>query len=197
MVFTSGFHHSHLNGINNLTFLTHVMPIFLGNIKTYLHFTSFPDTYISLLLMDRRQHDDVIKRKHFPHYWSLVRGIHWSPVDSPHKGQWSGAVMFSLICTWTHGWANNREAGDLRRHCDHYDATVTRGVRSLVAADTMAADDLAPSVARPSATMVLIMRDKWIRVFHKEGFQLPLQSECCELRENTTLFLYFLNKIKK
>ena len=26
--------------------------------------------------------------------------IHWSPVDSPHKGQWNRALMFSLICAW-------------------------------------------------------------------------------------------------
>ena len=30
-------------------------------------------------------HDDVIKWKHFPRYWPLVRGIHWSPVDSLKK----------------------------------------------------------------------------------------------------------------
>ena len=29
------------------------------------------------------KHDDVIKWKHFPHYWSFVRGIHWSPVNPP------------------------------------------------------------------------------------------------------------------
>ena len=28
----------------------------------------------------------------------FVRGINWSPVDSPHKGQWCGALMSSLIC---------------------------------------------------------------------------------------------------
>ena len=44
-----------------------------------------------------QQHDDVIKWKHFPHYWPFVRGIHWSPVDSPYKGQWCGALMVSLI----------------------------------------------------------------------------------------------------
>ena len=43
-------------------------------------------------------HDDVIKWKHFPCYWPFVRGIHRSPVNSPHKGQWRGALMFSLIC---------------------------------------------------------------------------------------------------
>ena len=31
---------------------------------------------------------DVIKLKHFVRYWPLVTGIHRSPVDSPHKGQW-------------------------------------------------------------------------------------------------------------
>ena len=47
-----------------------------------------------------------------------------SPVNSPHKGQWRGALMFSLICAWINGWVNNHEAGDLRRHRAHYDVTV-------------------------------------------------------------------------
>ena len=34
----------------------------------------------------------------FPRYWLFVRGIHRSPVNSPHKCQWRGALMFSLIC---------------------------------------------------------------------------------------------------
>ena len=46
------------------------------------------------------------------------------PVNSPHKGQWRGAVMFSLICAQINGWVNNGEAGDLRRHCGHYDVNV-------------------------------------------------------------------------
>ena len=36
----------------------------------------------------------------------------------------TGALMFFLICAWTNGWVNNREAGDLRRHRAHYDVTV-------------------------------------------------------------------------
>ena len=39
-------------------------------------------------------HDDVIKWRHLPRYWPFV----WRPVNSPHKGQWRGALMFSLIC---------------------------------------------------------------------------------------------------
>ena len=42
-------------------------------------------------------HDDVIQWKHFPRYWPFVREIHRSPVNFPHKGQWRGALMFSLI----------------------------------------------------------------------------------------------------
>ena len=67
--------------------------------------------------------DDVIKLKYFPRYWPFVRGIHQSPVNSPHKGQWRGALMFSLICVWINGWVNNREAGDLRHYRAHYDVT--------------------------------------------------------------------------
>ena len=70
-------------------------------------------------------HDDVIKWKHFPLYWSFGKWkIHRSPVDSPHKDQWCGALMFSLIWACTNGWANNRYAGDLRRHRAHYGVTV-------------------------------------------------------------------------
>ena len=69
-------------------------------------------------------HDDVIKWKHFPRYWPFVRGIHRWPVNSPHKDQSRGALMFSLICAWTGGWVNNGEAGDLRRLRAHYDVIV-------------------------------------------------------------------------
>ena len=69
-------------------------------------------------------HDDVIKWKHFPRNWPFVRGIHRSPVNSPHKGQWRGALMFSLIYVWINDWVNNREAGDLRRYRVQYDVIV-------------------------------------------------------------------------
>ena len=62
--------------------------------------------------------------KHFPRYWPLVQGIHRSLVNSPHKGQWRGALMFSLIYVWTNGWVNNRDAGDLRRNRAHNYVTV-------------------------------------------------------------------------
>ena len=71
-----------------------------------------------------KRHDDVVKWKHIPRYWPLVRRIHRSPVNSPHKGQWRGASTFSLICTRINGWVNNREAGDLRRHHARYYVTV-------------------------------------------------------------------------
>ena len=52
-----------------------------------------------------------------------VTGNLWA-VNSPHKGQWRGALMFSLICVWINGWLNNREAGDSRRYRAHYYVTV-------------------------------------------------------------------------
>ena len=101
-----------------------------------------------------RKHDNVIKWKHFPRYWSFVQGIHRSPVNSPasdtelwcflwsapwingwvnnreagdlrrHLAHYDVIVMFFFICAWTNGWVNNRDAGDLRRHRAHYDVTV-------------------------------------------------------------------------
>ena len=65
----------------------------------------------------------IIKWKDFPHYWSSVKRIHRSPVDSPHKGQWHRALMFSL-CAWTNSRANSWDAGDLTRHSAHYCFTI-------------------------------------------------------------------------
>ena len=69
-------------------------------------------------------HYDVIKWKHFPGHWSIVRGIHRSSVNSPHESQWCRALIFCLMCAWTNGWTNNRDAGDVRRHRVGYDVTV-------------------------------------------------------------------------
>ena len=79
---------------------------------------------IALYPAEKPTHDDVIKWKHFQRRWLFVRGIHRSPANSLHKGQWRGALMFSLICARINGWVNNREAGDLRRHRAHYDVIV-------------------------------------------------------------------------
>ena len=91
----------------------------------------FHDLFLKIAMNSTKQmsykmrvHDDVIKWKYFPRYWPFVRGIHRSPVNSPHKGQWRGALMFSLICTRINSWVNNREAGDLKRNRAHYDVTV-------------------------------------------------------------------------
>ena len=59
-------------------------------------------------------------RQNFVH---TMRGIYKNQkrVNSPHKDQWRGAC---LICTWTNGWVNNRDASDLRRRHAHYDITI-------------------------------------------------------------------------
>ena len=56
-------------------------------------------------------YDDVIKWKHFPRYWPFVRGIHRSP-----------DVFFDLRLT--NSWAENGDAGDLRRNRAYYDVIV-------------------------------------------------------------------------
>ena len=68
---------------------------------------------------------DIIKWKHFPCHWPFVWGIHRSPVNSPHKGQWCRALMFSLMCAWTNGSTSNQDASDLRHLHAHYNITVT------------------------------------------------------------------------
>ena len=75
---------------------------------------------------ESRPQDDVIKWKHFPRYWPFVRGIHRSPVNSPYKGQWRGALILRFMCVWINNWVNNHKAGDLRRYRAHYDVSVMK-----------------------------------------------------------------------
>ena len=86
----------------------------------YIYFLVYIYIYIYILVQDLHyvktsircrvgltsSYDDVINWKHFPRYWPFVRGIHRLPVNSPNA------------------WVNNDEAGDLKRHCTHYDVTV-------------------------------------------------------------------------
>ena len=81
----------------------------------------------------REKIDSVITASH---YISALTGKRWawllwafwwkcrSSANSPHKGQWRGALMFSLICVWIDVWVNNGKAGDLRRHRAHCDVIV-------------------------------------------------------------------------
>ena len=59
-------------------------------------------------------------------------GIHRSPVNSTHKGQWRGALMFSLICTRINGWVNNGDAGDLRCYRVHCDVIVMNSEWAII-----------------------------------------------------------------
>ena len=99
------------------------IPIINTSIFIFFNKKSWKSLFVSCFIFDLKMkhfpgppfintHDDVIKWRHFPRYWPFVRGIPRSPVNSPHKGQWRGALMFSLICARINRWANNRKAGD-------------------------------------------------------------------------------------
>ena len=122
-VATTEIKHSHiLRNMHALFWLRHRLfsnfPAWSANDSIYIHVVETPKDKINIY------YDDFTKWKHFLHYWPFVRGNNRSPVDSPHKGQWRGALMLSLICPWTNGGVNNRGAGDLRRHRGHYEVTV-------------------------------------------------------------------------
>ena len=91
-------------------------PINLHEVRAFLWF-------VVIWMRSIYPYHDVIKWKHFPRYWPFVRGIYRSSVNFPHKGQWRGAWISSLICAWTNGYANNRDAGELRRHRAYHSIT--------------------------------------------------------------------------
>ena len=72
-------------------------------------------------------HDDVIKWKHFPRYWSFVRESIGDPSVTgrfPSQRPVTRSIDVSFDLRLKISWANNRDAGDLRRQCPHYDVAV-------------------------------------------------------------------------
>ena len=76
-------------------YLVHIADV---NVVVKMSFGNQSFTWPNRLDRSISTHDDVIKRKLFPRYWPFVRGINRWPVNSPHKGQWRRALMFSFIC---------------------------------------------------------------------------------------------------
>ena len=107
-----------------------------------------------------------------------------SPVtgEPPRKGQWRGALLFSLIYAWTNDWENKQRAGDLRRRRAHYDVIVMCVV-AIVLTDGHAPPDARASAGRTGTTRVPVWNIEavscymqfianWIMVL------LPLKHHC-------------------
>ena len=119
-------------------------------------------------------HDDVIKRKHFPCYWPLVRGIHQSLVDSPHKGQWHSDIFFYLclneqLSKQSRRWWSEMPSPSLWRYCHVMVLQWTfpnPTSRPTAHNNIMAADDKTTKGARASAGMVQTQLSQNISYFH-------------------------------
>ena len=59
--------------------------------------------------------------------------------------------------------------------------------------NTMAADALVMEGTRSSATVVLNMLDKQVLVFHQEEFQLPVPSQCRDIKKTIQIQISFLH----
>ena len=125
---TMTFHVQTYTKIVKLMWYDYWVSVLYGSLEDVAVFVGYQGKMTVLYLI----HDDAIKGKHFPCYWPFVRGIRRSPVNSPHAGQWRGALMFSLICAWINGWVNNGEAGDLRRNRVHYDVTMNTTIWNVL-----------------------------------------------------------------
>ena len=69
-------------------------------------------------------HNDLIQWKHFRVTGLLCgefTGHQWIPL---RKASDAEARCFLWSALWINVWVNNREAGDLRRHCAHYGVIV-------------------------------------------------------------------------
>ena len=90
----TGYHHSNPSNSHQTCHIHPCRCVIKDSDAANVSSTCFPlDT---LAAISRTSHDDVMKWKLFLHYWPFVWGIHWSPVNSPHKEP----VMQTLIFLW-------------------------------------------------------------------------------------------------
>ena len=67
---------------------------------------------------------------HCPNFdsaWRMMTSWNGNVIGAFHSQRTvTRSFMLSLICTWTNGWSNSRDAGDLRRHHVHYAVAVMK-----------------------------------------------------------------------
>ena len=136
-------HHDGQTRYKNVNIQCHIRIVLFAMCVSCIDLLVIPEKYSLTNVYIITVQKDLDTNTHFPHFqyrkagmmtWSNgnifhVTGPLWgespgNPLDCPHKGQWRGALMFSLVGAWTNGSANNRDACDLRRHRTNYDVTV-------------------------------------------------------------------------
>ena len=67
-------------------------------------------------------YDNVIKWKHFPHYWPFVRVFHRSPMNSPNKGRWCffDLRLYKRLRKQFRWWFETSSRSLWRRYYDNY-----------------------------------------------------------------------------
>ena len=81
---------------------------------------------------------------------ALGKGIHRSPVDSPHKDQWRRTgVFFDLRLNKRLN--KNRNTGDLRHHRAHYDVTAMLGHQPVTQLRLIQTKEFYQGIARNSS----------------------------------------------
>ena len=101
--------------INILFHISWIVDFYAGGVNMYLH-----------LFLFVRHWEDTCCSNHLSwwrHQLETFSALLELCANSPHKGQWRGALMFPLICAWSVSWVK-RYAGDMRRYRTHYDVTV-------------------------------------------------------------------------
>ena len=110
----------------------------------------------------------------------FVRGIHQSPVNSPHKGQWCRALMFSLICAWTTGsiclWFE-MPWRSLWHHCNDCDYKRLDYYQQILISDKYEAISWRDLVAISQWVLELIIEFCETSLHRNHNFDEPIRSE--------------------
>ena len=117
--------------------------------------------------------------------------FHWSPLNSPHKGQWRRALIF-FIWASINAWVNNREAGDLRRHHAHYDVIVMNYLNNGTQTKQ---STIKPCTSYPCCNMTKRQSsdNKWFWCFATKKYIISIHELSSCMRMYLSNFVYKLN----
>ena len=121
--------------------------------------------------------------KHIPPYWPFARGLHWSPVNSPHKGQWRGAliVFFDLrlnkrLSKQSWSWWFETPSRSLWRHCKAFwKLDKIKNVFLLIATKKMKSTQLNSAATRPYSSHGVAQR-RYVEMYLMRSILFQLKS---------------------
>ena len=136
---------------------------------------------------------------------AFVRGIHWWPANSQHKGPVMLKCFHLMASSWTFWLIGASPFSKLLLLQSKVNMFTNMKVLTVLMFRPKDCRKLGqyhvcwcmfPCVTRSLSATILVIQDRWLLVFHEERFQQPTPSQCEKMLQNVIIFSCFLKTIQ-